>query len=59
MGGWGEEHTTPSGEHVRRVQERMAADTLAEVIAAFLKAGTSKNYERFQPALDNYRKART
>jgi hypothetical protein len=57
---WGEEHavTDNSARMVRRVQERMAADTLAQVVAAYLEVRTGKNEDRMRQALTIYREAR-
>lgn len=58
--GWGQEHTQTdaSALMVRRAQERMAADTLAQVVAAFLDARTGNNEDRMRQALTSYREVR-
>lgn len=52
---WGEEHTPTAPP----VDERMAADSLAAKVAAFLKHRSTGNEERMQVALEGYRTART
>lgn len=55
--GWGEQQGV-SSDMVRRNDERMHADLLANVVAAFLAERTTINEDRLRRALIDYRTAR-
>lgn len=55
---WGEEHSR-SGELVRKVQERLTADTLAAVVRAYIDSEPNGNLDSLRAALDGYDEARS
>jgi hypothetical protein len=56
---WGEPHkTSNSGELVRKVEERNAADLLAVAVGVFLKTPTVANNHLMEQAYERYKLAR-